>query len=177
MTKKPYVPQHISRWYETVNYLGENFDGYYVASWRLLRCGPTERANHDYIKAHLLDSVPSDQSHLIQVCHFSDDVYTSRFYVLVHESCEKALRMADMFAKRVKAKGSLDPEGERAQDLKGIKNAWRSAKLRAKIRMCSEAGISIFVARREQFPEGIDGLRIYQSMNEVDVQAQELADE
>jgi hypothetical protein len=164
-----YIPQHLEKWYERVNYSGANFDGYYVAIWRLMRCSPAERSNYNYVKAHLEDS-----GEPVEVVTFTDAVYTYRYYVLVPETSTKALRMADMFAKRIQAKGSLDPDGEAMEDLRGVKSAWKNSKLLAKIRMCSEAGVSIFAARREEFPTGVNGLKIYQTMNETDGQAEAL---
>lgn len=177
MKQQPFRPQLLERWHEQINYQGDNFDGFYVAAWRLMRCHPADRSNFRYVQAHLADSVPADQRHLIVNATFTDDVYSFRYYVLVHESCERALRMADMFAKRILAKGSLDPDGESLEDLRGVKAAWQRSKLGAKVRMCREAHVSIFAARRPKFPDGTIGLQLYQSINETDVEALELQTE
>ena len=50
-----YKPQYLKRWVEQINYIGENFDDYYVAAWRFFRCTPLERSNFRYIREHLRD--------------------------------------------------------------------------------------------------------------------------
>lgn len=142
-----YIPKHLKRWREQVNFSGENFDDYYVAIWRFFRCTPVERSNFKYIRAHLADcwALP-DQ---VIEPNFTDEVMMARFYIMVHKDADKALRMADMFAERIKRKGSLDPEAERQLNWDTIVRIWRLMSLRGKVEICNEADVSIFAARRE----------------------------
>ena len=72
-----------------------------------------------------------------------------RYYLLAHESNDRLLRMADMFAGRVKDKGSLDPDGERQLDLAAVTKIWHMKSLAGRVELCQEAGVSIFAARRK----------------------------
>lgn len=160
-----YKPMHIKRWIHQINYSGETFHDYYVAAWRFFRCSPRERANFDYIRLHLADSGADDDS-VIEVS-FTDAVMGFRYAVLVHESADKALKMADMFAKRVEKKGSLDPENEIIVDRKSIRHTWARCGLEARVHLCREAGVSIFAARKQTIPEKY-AAEIYTYMSEVE---------
>lgn len=160
----PYKPDHLKPWVEQINYEGEDFSNYYVASWRFFRCSPTERSNHDYIKEHLNDSGGKEADVISPT--FTDEVMGFRYYVLVHKDFERGLKMADMFAERVERKGSLDPENEARVDRKSIKHSWRMFALLARITVCRDAGISIFAARSNVFPEK-HAEKLYASMTEV----------
>lgn len=140
-----YTPEHVERWKEQINYEGDNFDDFYVIMFRFFRCTPLERANFKYISDHLKDS-GADDGHVI-FPSFTDEVMMCRYYIMVHKDADRALRMADMFAGRIKRKGSLDPDLESAMNWKGVRKSWHMKSLRAKISLCSEAGISIFAAR------------------------------
>ena len=61
--------------------------------------------------------------------------------------------MADMYAKRIKAKGSLDPENEVRVDRKSVRYSWAQFGVLARMTICKEAGVSLFSARRSEFPE------------------------
>lgn len=148
-----YTPKHLTRWLEQVNYEGEDFNAYYVGAWRFFRCSPCERANFRYIRDHLADC--ADQTGIEEPV-FTDEVMTLRYYVLIHESNERALRMADMFAERVKRKGSLDPEAEAKIDASAIQRHWCQCELMGRMLLCAEAGISIFAARRNKMPDNAD---------------------
>lgn len=142
-----YTPKHLKKWIEYVNYTGNNFDDFYVANWRFFRCTPTERSNFKYIKDHLRDcGVPEG---MVIFPSFTDELMMCRYYILVHKDCERALRMADMFAERVERKGSLDPEAEVQLDRAAVTKCWHFKSIDARIGLCREAGISIFAARRE----------------------------
>jgi hypothetical protein len=165
-TVSKFVPCNIPRWFEQINYEGDSFDGYYVASWRFFRCSPVERSNHEYVKQHLKDSGAEPGQVIFPV--FTDEVMGCRYYVMVREDFAKGLRMADMYAKRIETKGSLDPENESKMDRKGIKTAWNSSELQGRINMCRDAGISIFAARSQRFPEyGGYAERIYSALSEL----------
>lgn len=140
-----FQPKHIKRWFEYVNYEGENFDSYYIAAWRFFRCTPLERANFKYIKTHLQDC--GDTGVIFPM--FTDEVMMRRYYILVHEDSTKALKMADMFAERIKRKSSLDPEAEFQLNWEGIIKLWHLRSMQSKIDLCNEAEISIFAARRK----------------------------
>lgn len=141
-----FKPKHILRWREQVNYTGENFDQYFIAYWRFFRCTPMDRANFKYIKEHLLDCGTSPGQIIFPA--FTDEVQLCRYYILIHEDAERALKMADMFGERVHRKGSLDPELEQAMNWAGICKSWRLKSLQGKVDICKEAGVSIFAARR-----------------------------
>lgn len=150
-----YTPKYIHLWVEQVNYEGKNFDDYYVAAWRFFRCSPRERSNFRYIKDHLKDcGVPAgaflgEETGAVIFPSFSDELMLCRYYILVHKDCDKALRMADMFAGRIKRKGSLDPDSEAEMDIASITNSWHKMSTAAKVGLCKEAGVSVFVARRK----------------------------
>ena len=146
-----FLPSLVPRWIEQINYSGDDFSQYYVASWRFFRCSPVERSNHAYIRDHLLD-VGAVEGQVITPT-FTDEVMGARYYVMVRDDFERGLRMAEMFAKRIAAKGSLDPASEAAIDQKSIRHTWNSSTMLSKILMCSEAGISLFSARSPKFPE------------------------
>ena len=148
-----YTPKHLERWFERVNYEGKNFDDFYVAAWRFFRCSPVERSNFNYIKEHLSDCGAQDGHVLFPV--FTDDVMSLRYYALVHAECEKGLKMADMLVARAKLKGSLDPEGEHEVDQGSVARQWALSSVKARVGCCQEAGVSVFAARRDEFPHGL----------------------
>ncbi len=160
-----YTPTHIKPWIEQINYTGEDFSEYYVASWRFFRCSPVEKSNHEYIREHLLDSVIVNEKVVITPT-FSDEVMGFRYYVMVHREADRSLRMADMFAKRIAAKGSLDPENEVKVDRKSIHYSWGQFSLLAKVNMCKEAGVTIFAARNKKFPRQ-HAAKLYAHMTEI----------
>lgn len=135
-----YQPKHLKPWYEQINFEaapGHNFDDYYVAIWRFFRCTPLERSNFKYIKEHLLDC--GNPAGVI-FPSFTDEVMMCRYYVMIHRDNEKALRMADMFAARIKLKGSLDPEGEKQIDVIHSQRQWKMATTETRASLCKEVG-------------------------------------
>ena len=106
-------PKYLEKWYEAANYEGVDYSGYYVAAQRMFRCNPMERLTYYYVRESLLDSVPSTHPHLdlsvIEVA-FKDECLVARYMVLVHESFDRGLRMADMFVERLIRKGYVDPD-------------------------------------------------------------------
>jgi hypothetical protein len=177
MQQPLYEPEHLERWYERVNFEpaeGVCFDDYYIASWRLFRCSPVDRSNFNYIK-HQVDGCYAKFKDALAngwIVHakFTDEVYQMRYYYLIHESQTRALKMADMLAARIKLKGSLDPENEKAIDVNSIRITWKNSTLIAKIRLCSEAGVSIFAARGTAFPSGVKGERIFNMLRESEAE-------
>lgn len=147
MEKTAYAPKHIKRWIEQINYEGQDFNDYYVAIFRFFRCTPLERANFKYVKEHLSDCGAGSETMVI-FPNFTDEVMMCRYYVLVHKDFDRGLRMADMFAARIKSKGSLDPEAEAQLNWAGITKSWHQKSLDTKVALCKEAGVSIFIARR-----------------------------
>jgi hypothetical protein len=85
---------------------------------------------------------------------------------MVHREADRSLRMADMFAKRIAAKGSLDPENEVKVDRKSIHYSWGQFSLLAKVNMCKEAGVTIFAARNKKFPRQ-HAAKLYAHMTEI----------
>jgi hypothetical protein len=123
-----------------------------------------ERSNHDFVKENLLDSGAAP-GHVLTPT-FTDEVMGFRYYVLVHRDADKALRMADMYAKRILFKGSLDPENELRVDRKTIHCSWAQLGVAPRINLCKEAGISIFAARSDEFPQRY-AKELYNTMSEV----------
>ena len=168
--KQQYKPESLEAWYPRINYEGDSFEGYYVAAMRLFRCSPVERSNYAYIKGQVLgcfeDPQVAQEDALLVIATFTDEVYMLRYYVLIHESCEKALRMADMLVRRARKKGSLDPGGEHAMNINSVRSSWRQSEMRARIRLCAEAGVSTFVARRPVFPDGEIGDKLFELLSE-----------
>jgi hypothetical protein len=168
-----YTPNHLEKWVEYVNYTGDNFDEYYIASWRFFRCSPVERSNFAYIKDHLKGcfTVPSaaEEQGLLIFPTFTDEVMSCRYYILIHKSQDKALRMADMFAERIERKGSLDPEQEIEMDRKASRLTWNKSRLVSRYRYCKDAGVSIFAARRTIFPDNEPALaeKLYGYLSEL----------
>lgn len=142
-----YIPRHLKRWFEQVNYEGGDFTDYYVAAWRYFRCSPVERANFAYIREHLSDCGADEAQVIFPV--FTDAVMSCRYYVMVHKDCERGLRMADMFAERIKRKGVLDPDAEKQIDAEAVALTWRKSQLHTRVLLCQEAGVSPFIARHE----------------------------
>lgn len=141
-----FTPKHLKKWVTFINYTGQEFDDYYIANWRFFRCTPVERSNFKYTKDHLKDCGAADGDVIFP--SFTDELMMCRYYILIHKDADRALRMADMFAERVERKGSLDPEGEALMDSAAITKCWRFKSIAARIGLCREAGISIFMARR-----------------------------
>lgn len=142
-----FKPKHIRPWFEQVNYQGENFDDYYVVIFRFFRCTPVERANFNFIREHLKDSGAPVGGVIFP--NFTDEIMGRRYYVMVRKDCAKALRMADMYAERIKRKGSLDPEAEDVQNRKAIWRTWKTRSLISRVNLCHEAGVSCFLARHD----------------------------
>lgn len=146
-----FKPKHIQRWFEQINYQGDNFDDYYVAYWRFFRCTPLERSNFKFIRDHL-SGVHELGAPWVIYPTFTDAVMMSRYYIMVHKDCTKGLRAADLYAGRVKQFGSLDPTSEAQLDIDSIEKRWHMLGLKGKVEICQEAGVSIFLARRYDFP-------------------------
>lgn len=145
-------PKHLKPWIEQINYEGQNFDDYYVAIWRFFRCTPLERSNFKYVKAHLLDC--GDTGGLL-FPSFTDEVMMCRYYVLIHKDNTKALRMADMFAARVKLKGSLDPEAEKQLDDSHSQRQWKMSTIEKRQDLCREAQVPEDAANSDTIPDAL----------------------
>ncbi len=112
-------------WVEMENYEGLDHTGYLIAASRLFRCSKLERATFAYIREHMHDLGGVVDRYLPNVIDvtFHDDCLVYRYMVLVHKDCAKGIRMAEMFASRLDAKGYVDPESadiEDADDLEGF---------------------------------------------------------
>src|SRR5882672_11735680 len=135
-------PKHLRRWFDQINFEytedGDSLTDYYVASWRYFRCSPVERSNFAYISDHLRDCGASQDQVIFPV--FTDEVMACRYYALVHKDFDRGLRMADMFAERIKRKGTLDPESERQMDKESVSSSWKKKQLSTRVSLCQEAG-------------------------------------
>lgn len=151
-----FKPKNIERWQELINYEGMNFDDYFIACWRFFRCSPLERANFKYIKARFAEhNLPA---WAVIYPSFTDDVMSVRYYILIHKDCEKALRLADLWAKRSKDGSALDPVAAEDMDRRGMEKHWTLSSVAARVRYCQDCGITIFAARRKALPYGKDGI-------------------
>lgn len=151
-----FVPKHLERWAEQINYEGSNFDDYYVASWRFFRCTPVERANFKFIKARLAEhNLPA---WAILYPAFTDEVMGVRYYAMIHKDCEKALRLADLWAARARNGVALDPQAAEDIDRRGMEKHWSLSSVAARLKYCQDCGITIFAARRKSLPYGKDGI-------------------
>jgi len=74
-----------------------------------------ERSNFAYVKEHLADCGLGAETLIINPV-FTDAVMSCRYYVMVHQSFDRGLRMADMFAERIRRKGVLDPDAEKQKE-------------------------------------------------------------
>lgn len=143
-------PQHMRPWQETVNYSGENFDKFFVVTWHFFRCSPAERANFKYIRRHArLHEFPRGS---LIFPKFTDAIRLFRVYALAHQDFPKVLRICDMWAKKIAGRRCLDHNGERREDESTVERTWRQSELRQRMEMCSDAGLSIFAARRTVIP-------------------------
>jgi hypothetical protein len=109
-----FKPKWIEPWYEAANYEGLNYADYYVAAIRFFRCNPMERFTYQYIREQL-QGLLMPAPLVIEVA-FRDECLVARYHILVHKSCEKALRMAEMFADRIARKGYADPDTAEMSD-------------------------------------------------------------
>jgi hypothetical protein len=103
----------LTPWREMSNYVGTNYSDYLIAAQRLFRCSKLEQATFAYIREHMHDlegeSYGTYPSGVLDVT-FQDECLVYRYMVLVHKDFAKGIRMAEMFADRLDAKGYVDPD-------------------------------------------------------------------
>ena len=103
----------LNKWVELSNYEGTNYSDYLIAASRLFRCSKLEQATFAYIREHMQglegESYGTYPSGVLDVT-FQDDCLVARYLVLVHKDFAKGVRMAEMFADRLDAKGYVDPD-------------------------------------------------------------------
>ncbi len=113
----------LQRWQEMENYEGTDYSDYFIAAQRLFRCSKLERATFAYIREHMHEVYCAKYDNNVVDVTFADDCLVYRYMVLVHQDFAKGVRMAEMFAARLDAKGYVDPETaelEDADDMEGF---------------------------------------------------------
>lgn len=98
----------LTPWREMSNYEGTNYSDYLIAAHRFFRCSKLEQATFAYIREHMHDLTQS--RNLVLDVTFQDDCLVYRYMVLVHKDFSRGVRMAEMFADRLDAKGYVDPD-------------------------------------------------------------------
>jgi len=103
---------NLTPWREISNYEGTNYSDYLIAAHRFFRCSKLEQATFAYIREHMHDIgvVPAGPAASVLDVTFQDDCLVYRYMVLVHKDFAKGVRMAEMFAARLDAKGYVDPD-------------------------------------------------------------------
>lgn len=109
----------LQKWVEAANYQGTVYPDYLVAAHRFFRCSKLEQATFAYIREHMHGAAgeggidPNCAKYpglkVLDVT-FQDECLVYRYAVLVHKDFAKGVRMAQMFADRLDAKGYVDPE-------------------------------------------------------------------
>ena len=81
-------------------------------------------------------------------------------WIAIHESDEKALRLADEIVASLEAHPVLDDDSLSDAEYESVHEFWDREDIRWRVRHCIEAGVSIFAARRDALePDLFDHLR------------------
>lgn len=151
-----FTPKHMRRWREQINYSGDNFDAYFICTWRFFRCSPAERANFKYIRRQCaLHDLPEGA---VIFPKFTDSIRIYRFYVLAHQDFLKSLRLCDLWAGRIAQRRCLDRDAERVEDDTTTERTWRQSEIPQRIEMCVEAGISPLDCHEDAVPPEVSAV-------------------
>lgn len=124
----PYIPENLSRWTLPRNYVGAQWEGYFVAPVSRNRDSDIlTESNFDQqwesLRAHLADVPNADECspQIVRERHFLCGWVE---WVAIHESNESALRVADNLAARLERYPVLNEEDWSAREEEEAQRVW-----------------------------------------------------
>ena len=162
-----YVPKNLRRWSLPPHYFGARWDGWYVAPVTCNRDSDNvENSNWEYQLEYIPEGtheIPEDQDDKCSPCEVSERHFLCGWvsWYAIHETDADSLRLADELADRLDDYPVLNEDDLSKKEEEEAQFTWsRCLNLRDRIALCAEYGVSIFAARRDEYPqEDTGGLR------------------
>jgi hypothetical protein len=156
-----YAPTYLRRWSRGECYVGETFEDYFVVAGQHRDSDVLTRSNFRVALERL-----GGESETVRVIRLGHWAVGWTEGLLIHESDEAALRVGDEIAAELEDYPILDEENYSELEWDEAGQWWDNCGMRERIRMCAEAGLSIFAARESGIPSDPAG-RLYEILTRV----------
>ena len=161
--KARYEPEHLERWSadgptgfdSAANYVGADLSDFYVAPVSVTRdSGLLERSNWEVVTKHLSEVATSEASGAACLGHWACGHYE---LFLIHRDDAPALEAADEWACALESYPVADESHFSEMEWDAVAEYWDRASLRERIEALARCDLSIFAARRDEFPSDPTG--------------------
>jgi len=142
----------IARWVRPDNYGGAQWPEYFVFLGQSRDSDALERSNFEQGLAAL--GGESDTVLVVSERHWAVGWVE---WIAIHESDTAALIAADSMACALSDYPVLDEEHHSELEYNEVQEYWASLRVRERIELCAEHGLSIFAARRDYLPPDDSG--------------------
>lgn len=148
-----YTPIRCKRWTYPKDYAGETWYDYYSSGVGQSRdSDDLEKSNF----ATMLRDLGGESETVLVVSERHWAVGWVE-WIAIHESDEKALKIADENLERLENYPVLNETDWCEREWEHAQDNWRFYSLKERIDLCRKYGVSIFAARRDYIPEDDDG--------------------
>ena len=158
-----YQPEHLERWSadgptafdSAANYAGADLSDFYVAPVSITRDSQLlARCNWEVVTAQLASLASHEETGVASMGHWACGWYE---IFLIHKDDAPALQAADEWACALADYPVADELRWSEMEWEAVGEYWERASLRERIEELERAGLSIFAARRDEFPEDPSG--------------------
>lgn len=155
-----YAPENLRPYKRPDSYAGPDWYGYYAFLGQSRDSDALERSN--FARGLELIGGESETVLVIRDSHWAVGWVET---IYIHESDEKALRAADEIKARLADYPVVDESHWSELEWREVTDYWADMRVRDRIeaiRLSRCRGVSIFAARRDEFPQGDDSGALYQ---------------
>jgi hypothetical protein len=147
-----YQPQHLKLWTMPQHYAGEVWPGYYVFLSQHRDSDSLTRSNFVCGLGAL-----GGESETVQVVREGHWAVGWVEWIAIHQDDEKALQIADEISGRLEDYPVVNEDHLSELEWNEAQDYWASMSIRERMRLCYDAHISVFAARRDWIPENDSG--------------------
>jgi hypothetical protein len=147
-----YQPKHLKLWTMPDSYFGASWPGYYVFLGQHRDSDSLARSNFTCG----LEAI-GGESETVQVVRESHWAVGWVEWIAIHQDDEKALQIADEIKAALEDYPVVNEDHWSELEWNEAQDYWASMSIRERMRLCYDAHISVFAARRDWIPQDDNG--------------------
>lgn len=163
MITEKFIPTHLKPWTHPSNYFGATWEGWYPFLTQTRDSDTLPRSNYRVALARLqqlsTDIIDEEGEEISSVTDTRESHFACGWLevILIHESNEEALRLADSMASSLEGYAVLDEFDWSELEWEEAHACWESWPLSERVEVCKRFNVSIFSARHDKVPSDPSG--------------------
>lgn len=151
-----FEPTHLKLWNDPRYYVGQTWEGYYVALSQTRDSGTLERSNYRVMLARLREVAAGHETPEAEptVGDTREGHWACGWVEWIHvwSGDEEAVRAADEMLARLEDYGVLSEDDWARLEMEEADSCWESMSLADRVVACRRFDVSVFAARRAEVP-------------------------